>query len=212
MDDDDILGEFNIDDFLRSAEPADDGNAMMTERNGKRVLFAIDASNSMAGYKLGAVNDSVSNAIAKLRSLARGRGVSLVVAVIGFSERAFKWTSSYVPVDNFEYSYVEEADGLSDMNSLFRELIAIAGEGMERGMRQTVVLYTDGLPTEDCQESFDLWKRTDAYSNTLKVVMAFGADIEDPQSYGFFRMFADGGKIIDMQNQEELIEILAADS
>lgn len=208
---DDILGEFNFDDFLQSAEPADTRNTVVSERDEKRILFAIDASNSMAGYKLGAVNDSVSNAIAKLRSLARGREAAVSVAVIGFSARAFKWTSSYVPVDGFEYSYVEGADGLSDVNSLFRELISIAGEDLEEGTRQIVVLYTDGLPTEDYRESFELWKHTDSYSKTLRVVMAFGTDIDDPQSYDFFRTFADGGMIIDMKNQGELIGALLAD-
>ena len=58
-----LIGDYNMDDFL-SLEEAD-ATQINSRSKAIKVIIIIDASNSMKGYKLGAVNDAVNNLIEK---------------------------------------------------------------------------------------------------------------------------------------------------
>ncbi len=202
------LGEFDLDCFIN--ESLDNENAI-TNTGGtvtRQVVFVIDASNSMQGYKIGAVNDCVNNIISKLRSLDRSKANPISISVIGFSSRLFKWTESFVPASDFKYSYVEMVDGITDLNAAFQELTSLTSNSMKKEARKYVVLFTDGLPTEDYSKRYEQWQRTELFPEITRVIVAFDNDLCDPQCMSFFKDFVSNGLIIPITEQEQLLATL----
>lgn len=202
------LGEFDIRDFMDEKAGSRAEPTVSTETAERQIVFAIDASNSMQGYKIGAVNDIVNNAISKLKSYARIKPHSINISVIGYSSRLFRWTQAFVPIEDFKYSYVETADGLTDINALFQELHELTEKHMHPESKKFVVLFSDGLPTSDYHETRNRWTNTHIYEDIHKIVVAFDEDFNDPQSAEFFRQFTDSGSVIPVKNQEELLASL----
>lgn len=202
------LEEFDIDSFMNMTEVAHSTKSEPKDSRVIQIVLAIDASNSMQGYKIGSANDCVNNIISKLKSFNRSQGYSISISVIGFSSRLFRWTSGFVPIDDFKFSYVETVDGLTDVNVLFRELIDLSQSNMNSASKIFVVLFSDGLFTENFDENLNQWKRTNQYKEITKLVVSFDEDITDPQSKEFFDKFVDGGRIISIKEQEKLLEAI----
>lgn len=202
------LGEFDVDSFLTEAELNDNVPQEMDSCSRSQIIFAIDASNSMKGYKIGAINDCVNNVLSKLKSVARRKGNTIGISVIGFSSRLFRWTNGFVPADDFKYSYVEMVDGLTDVNALLAELINLTETSMAPEAKRFVVLFSDGLSTEEYSENIEQWSNTKQYKDIKKIVVAFEDDLRDPQSMEFFRAFADQGPVITIKEQEILLSTL----
>ncbi len=202
------LGDFDLDSFLSDVEQQNATLSKSLDDINCQIVFAIDASNSMQGYKIGAVNDCVNNVISKIRSFARGKDGSISISVIGFSSRLFRWTSGFAPAGDFKYSYVEMADGLTDFSALFDELTALADKEMIAESKKYVVLFSDGLSTEDYESNIKKWESTKLYKQIKKIAVTFDEDIEDPQSAAFFQRFVDTGVIIPIVDQEQLLSNL----
>ncbi|MCM1060065.1 MAG: VWA domain-containing protein [Eubacterium sp.] len=202
------LGVFDFDSFMdeeTNSEPEQTASIEVVER---QIVFAIDASNSMQGHKIGAVNDIVNNVISKLESYGRTQPHSISISVVGYSSRLFRWTNAFVPTEDFKYSYVEMVDGLTDINALFQELFELAEQHMHLSAKKFVVLFSDGLPTSDYHEAQYKWATTDQYKDIYKIAVAFDDDLTDPQSAEFFRQFTDPGTVISVKEQEKLLSIL----
>lgn len=199
------LGEFNLENFITRE---DSTNKEFLRRDSRQIVFIVDASNSMRGHKIGAVNESVNNAIAKLKTYSKSRDDIIEIAVIGFSSRLFRWTNGFVPVSGFNYSYVEMVDGKTDINAIFKELTSISNNNMNFESGKIVVLYTDGLPTVDYSEAIMEWKASKHYQDTFKIAVSFAGDISDPQSYSFLKEFVDSGEIINIMQKEKLLSFI----
>lgn len=202
------LGEFDLDSFLNDDATEEIAPIENSSSCNRQIILAVDASNSMQGYKVGAVNDTVNNIISKLNSIGRSQNGALSVAVIGFSSRLFRWTDGFVPVHDFKFSYVESTDGLTDINSLFEELTRLAEEGMDAEAKKIVVLFSDGLPTEDYSVSISKWKQTRFYNDVEKISVSFDDDLLDPQSREFLEEFADHGQVLSIKDKEELLSAI----
>lgn len=201
------LGEFDLDSFM--SESADGESVVTNTKDGvsRQIVFVIDASNSMQGHKIGAVNDCVNNIISKLRSLDRNQENSINISVIGFSTRLFKWADSFVRAAEFKYSYVEMVDGLTDINAVFHEF-TILSHNMEKEAKRYVVLFSDGLFIEDYSESMAEWSQVDLFSDTEKIAVVFDDDLQDSQSLSFYKEFVGPGLIIPIKDQEQLLSVL----
>ena len=143
------LGEFDLDSFMNESVDSESVAANSGERASRQIVFIIDASNSMQGHKIGAVNDCVNNIVSKLRSLDHNQENHISISVIGFSSRLFRWTDSFVRASKFKYSYVEMTDGLTDINAALQELTVLTNSSMEKKAKKYVVLFSDGLLTDD---------------------------------------------------------------
>ncbi|MCM1104459.1 MAG: VWA domain-containing protein [Clostridium sp.] len=202
------LGKFDIRDFMNEEATFETEAAVSDETVERQIVFAIDASNSMQGHKIGAVNDIVNNVISKLKSYARTQPHSINISVIGYSSRLFRWTQAFVPIEDFKYSYVEMADGLTDINALFQELFDLTENHMHPESRKFVILFSDGLPTSDYHEMHSKWTNTNMYKDIHKIAVAFDEDLNDPQSSEFFCRFTDSGTVIPVKDQENLLASL----
>ena len=201
------LGEFDLDSFMKESEDSESATVYAGEGTSRQIIFVIDASNSMQGHKIGSVNDCVNNILSKFRSLDRNQGNSISISVIGFSSRLFKWTESFVRASDFKYTYVEMVDGVTDINAALQELIVLTNH-MEKDTKKYVVLFSDGLTTEDYIENLAHWKQTELYSDIVKNADAFEDDLHDSQSVSFFEDFVGSGMVISITDQEQLLTAL----
>ncbi len=202
------LGDFDLESFMDEAKNADSSIEDIRNDSMRQIVFVIDASNSMQGHKIGAVNDCVNNIISKLKTLDRSQENSVNVSVMGFSTRLFRWTNGFVRASEFKYSYVEMVDGLTDMNAVFQELTDLTNKDMNKEAKKYTVLFSDGLLTEDYSASLEKWKSEQQYPDIMKIAVAFDEDLQDPQSKDFYQEFVDTGIILPMTKQEELLSIL----
>lgn len=201
------LGEFDLDSFMNESVASESVITGTGEGASRQIVFIIDASNSMQGHKIGAVNDCVNNIISKLRSLDRSQENTIMISVIGFSTRLLKWTDSFVRASEFKYSYVEMVDGLTDINAAFNELTMLSNN-MEKESRKYVVLFSDGLFAEDYSESMAQWSRVELFSEIGRIAVAFDDDLHDTQSIAFFKEFVGAGLIVPISDQEQLLSAL----
>lgn len=201
------LGEFDFDSFLKESKDSENATLYAAEGVSRQIIFVIDASNSMQGHKIGSVNDCVNNILSKLKSLDRNQENPISISVIGFSSRLFKWTESFVRASDFKYSYVEMVDGVTDINAALQELIPLTNS-MEKDAKKYVVLFSDGLTTEDCAENLAHWKQAELYPDVVKIAVAFEDDLCDSQSISFFNDFVESGMVIPITDQERLLTVL----
>lgn len=201
------LGEFDLDSFMNESAKSESAVTSTEKVTSRQLVFVIDASNSMQGHKIGAVNDCVNNIISKLRSLDRSQENTIGISVIGFSTRLFRWTDSFVRASEFKYSYVEMVDGVTDINVALRELIVLTNH-MENDAKKYVVLFSDGLTSEDYTENLAHWKQAEPYSDIVKIAVAFDDDLRDSQSVSFFKDFVGSGMIVPIKDQEQLLTAL----
>ena len=202
------LGDFDLDSFMDEAKDADSSIENKKNDSVRQIVFVIDASNSMQGHKIGAVNDCVNNIISKLKTMDRSQENSVNVSVMGFSTRLFRWTNGFVRASEFKYSYVEMVDGLTDVNAALQELTDLTSNDMKKEAKKFTVLFSDGLFAEDYSSSLAKWKSTQQYPDIIKIAVAFEEDLQDPQSKGFYQEFVDTGIILPMAKQEDLLSIL----
>lgn len=200
------LGEFDLEQFMNQADSSEHLPASAEWNSTVQIIFAIDASNSMQGFKIGAVNDSVNNVLSKLKSVNKSTaGNRIEVAVIGFASRLFRWTKGFVPVNEFKFSYVEMVDGLTDMKAMLNELIELTNHSIDDTAKKYVILYSDGLSTVDYCEDLRKWAETEQYKSIKKILVAFEDDLEDQQSFEFFKSFIDNGEIIPITDMGKLL-------
>ena len=213
------LGEFDLDSFMNESSECESAATSTGEGSSRQIVFVIDASNSMQGHKIGAVNDCVNNIISKLRSLDRSQENAIRISVIGFSTRLFRWTDSFVRASEFKYSYVEMVDGLTDINAAFNELTMLSNN-MEKAAKKYVVLFSDGLFTEgkvsqaaqflgyNYSESMARWSQAELFPEIERIAVVFDDDLHDTQSLGFFKELVGAGLIVPISDQEQLLSAL----
>lgn len=202
------LGNFDIDSFLSQTEVSTKSNQIIDAQVQRQIVLAIDASNSMMGAKIGAVNEAVNNLISKLKSYDRSPTSAISICVVGYSSRLFRWTNGFVPIRDFKFSYVEMVDGISDINSLLRELSVLSEEHMIDEANKFVILFSDGLPTVDYKLEMDNWKKTKNYTNTKRIAISFDDDLTDAQSRSFFHDFTESDAILSIKEPAQLLNIL----
>lgn len=188
-----LIGDFNMDDFL-SLEEAD-----ITQINAGskaiKVIIIIDASNSMKGYKLGAVNDAVNNLIEKLSRMSKSYANSIDVMGIVFSNRVSKWSSEFMPVAEFTYNFIETTGGKSDVTKVLQELARICQNQLIGGEQNVILFFTDGLPTVEYEAELACLNENDIFETAKKYCISFEEDIQDALSMEFFNAFSNNEPI-----------------
>ena len=99
------------------------------------------------------------------------------------------------------------SDLVTDINAALQELIVLTNH-MEKDTKKYVVLFSDGLTTEDYIENLAHWKQTELYSDIVKIAVAFDDDLRDSQSVSFFKDFVGIGMVIPITDQEKLLTAL----
>ncbi len=162
------------------SDPARDRDETSPPLRSLHVFFCVDCSGSMAGDRIGAVNDALRSTIPKLLAPAPSQpGLEIFVRVLAFADRA-EWRVASEGGQlvaggetNFGLALRELGEGLSSLRT--SRLLVSAG----------VILISDGLPTDDGESGLVAFARRPAARDALRIAIAIGADADIGQLQSF---------------------------
>jgi uncharacterized protein YegL len=145
------------------------------------LFFMVDTSGSMAGSKIGVLNEAMNNVIPEIQKIsADSADAKIQIAAIKFSCGA-EWIYP-VPIDveNFKWKYLD-ADGLTDFGAackaLNEKLSRKEGGFMSSTARYrapAIFLLSDGEPTDEFHTSIEQLKNNNWFKYAIKVAIAIG--------------------------------------
>jgi uncharacterized protein YegL len=143
------------------------------------LFFVVDVSGSMAGAKIGTVNNAVREVLPELREIG-GSDVDLRIACLKFSSGCAWLHASPVPAENFQWNNLE-ADGVTDMGAAFKELASkMARDGFlsapSGSVAPAIFLMSDGEPTDDYKSGLAALQQNKWFKYAIKVAVAIGND------------------------------------
>lgn len=146
------------------------------------MFFLIDTSSSMAGSKIGAVNDAMENVMPIISEISdENSDAEIKIAVLDFSSEV-KWLYDEPKiVSNFQWRNVN-ADGLTSFGDACLKLESKLHR--ESGFMQsasgsyapTIILMTDGEPTDNYQVGLEKLKKNNWFKSAIKFAIAIGDD------------------------------------
>lgn len=146
------------------------------------LIILVDISGSMDGAKIGAVNDCMSNLIISLQELAFN-GSDLFLSILSFA-RNTEWMHDK-PLSILDFDWKElQANG---MTSLGAACLALA-DWLNKYKDQkdnTVILLTDGCPTDDYDEGITNLEHCPQFINAKRYGIAIGTDADIPSIQRF---------------------------
>jgi uncharacterized protein YegL len=146
------------------------------------LFFMIDASGSMDGSKIGAVNTAIEEVIPALREVSdENADAQIKLAVLEFSNGA-RWITGDGPVEveQFHWNYMD-AGGLTDFGAACKALNEkLSTKGFMReatgSFAPAIFLMSDGEPTDDWEDGLNALKQNNWFKAGVKVALAIGDD------------------------------------
>ena len=86
--------------------------------------------------------------------------------------------------------------------------LTMLSNNMEKAAKKYVVLFSDGLFTEDYSESMARWSQAELFPEIERIAVVFDDDLHDTQSLGFFKELVGAGLIVPISDQEQLLSAL----
>jgi uncharacterized protein YegL len=146
------------------------------------LFFVIDASGSMDGSKIGAVNTAIEEVIPALKDLSdENADAQIKIAVLEFSS-GVRWITAngLVEIDKFHWSYID-AGGVTDFGAACKALnekLSTKAFMQEAtgSFAPAIFLMSDGEPTDDWQGGLNILKQNNWFKAGVKVAVAIGGD------------------------------------
>ena len=151
--------------------------------------------------------DSFMNESSESESAATSTGEGSSRQIVFVIDASNSMQGHKIGASEFKYSYVEMVDGLTDINAAFNELTMLSNN-MEKAAKKYVVLFSDGLFTEDYSESMARWSQAELFPEIERIAVVFDDDLHDTQSLGFFKELVGAGLIVPISDQEQLLSAL----
>lgn len=172
------------------------------------IIFVLDASGSMAGDKIRAVN----TAMAAVKDIFSSMNCteSVQIGVISFSSK-FKWITNEM-VDISTYEHVDmNAGGLTDLGSAIEELGKRMTPqdllcDMDGGISKPIVIFmSDGIPTDDWERKLEEAEKNPWFSKSVRMSIVVGDDADESV---MDRLTDHSARCVCIQTPEEIIGVL----
>ena len=151
------------------------------------LLFVIDNSGSMAGEKLGAVNNAIRDVMSIMPEIQEDTAdAQIKISALRFSDDA-QWVYSE-PKDVSEFKWKDlSPQGGTNLSAAYDELskwLAKKSNGGQMpdigGVAPIIILMTDGLPTSyDWERRLESLKKKGWFKVALKYALAIGIDTDE---------------------------------
>ena len=145
------------------------------------VIVAVDRSGSMgADGKIEALNSALKNFIASLQGESNSKA-EIQVALYSFGRDTATCDIPLNPAYNISDVPVYEAYGCTPMGMAFKEmkeLIENRDQIPSRAYKPTIVIITDGIPTDDYRIPMDALIKDGRSSKAFRMAMAIGEDAD----------------------------------
>lgn len=143
--------------------------------------FIIDVSKSMAGRKIGAVNDAVNNIVYRLKRFVGSRDLTFKIVSMTYADKPFWSNSIPVEVNVFVFSDLLTIGTESNLGVALTELnekLLRQGEvDNEKGTSTTIVLFSDGLSTDDIGAPLEVLKNNVMFNNANRIAVTFDDEL-----------------------------------
>ena len=141
-----------------------------------KLFILLDISGSMEGAKIGALNDSMSNIIMTLQESSVGEG-SLELSILTIGKTA-KWMYDR-PKKIGDFAWIEQqANGMTPLGSACKELDVILNDCSSSNEKVTIILLSDGCPTDDYENGIEVLNNNIVFVNSHRYVIALGEDAD----------------------------------
>ena len=144
-------------------------------------IFILDVSGSMAGDKIQALNEAISEAIPHMQSVGmQNPFADLLVRVVKFSSGAQWVVPTPTPVESFAWTPVG-ASGVTDLGAALKIVGAeLSVEKMgERALPPVLVLVSDGQPTDSWETPLADLMALPWGKRAVRVSIGIGQDIDE---------------------------------
>jgi uncharacterized protein YegL len=145
------------------------------------VFVLADVSGSMsADGKIDALNLAMRDLIASLAEEQDARGI-VQVGIITFGQESARLHVPLAPAGSVRWTDVIP-QGRTPMGAAFtllREMLEDEAVVPRRAFQPSLVLVSDGIPTDDWQGPLDALNRSDRSSRAMRMAMAIGADADE---------------------------------
>ncbi|MCQ2279919.1 MAG: VWA domain-containing protein [Bacteroidales bacterium] len=147
------------------------------------LFFVIDTSGSMAGSKIGAVNDAVVNVLPMLEEIsAENPDAEIKVAALEFSTTCNWLYNEPKLASEFVWQDVQ-ATALTSLGAACKELsskLSRSGfmQSASGSFAPAIILLSDGAPTDDFDSGLAMLKNNNWFKAAIKVAVAIGEDAD----------------------------------
>ncbi len=147
------------------------------------LFFLVDTSGSMAGSKIGAVNDAVTNVMPMLNEISESNpDAEIRAAALEFSTGVRWLYSEPKPASEFIWQDVS-AGGLTSLGEACLELNSkLSRSGFMKSasgsFAPAVILLSDGGPTDDYKNGISHLKNNNWFKAAIKIAIAIGEDAD----------------------------------
>ncbi len=147
------------------------------------LFFLIDTSGSMAGNKIGAVNDAITNVLPMIKSISdENPDAEIKVAALEFSNGTNWLYDEPKSASDFIWQDVQ-ACGLTSLGAACLELNSkLSRSGFMKAASGSyapvVILLSDGAPTDDYQSGLGKLKNNNWFKAAIKISIAIGEDAD----------------------------------
>ena len=142
-------------------------------------LWVVDASSSMAGVKINALNAAIRDTLPEVLAAAKENPeMQVEMGAIAFSSGA-KWlTNGFTPIEQFMWPGVT-AGGAGDMGEAFKLVTEFLRDKMpRRALPPVLVLLSDGQPTDEYQPALQELLDVPWGKRAVRLAIAVGKDAE----------------------------------
>ncbi len=162
----------------------------------------VDISGSMAGYKIGAVNDTMENLIYALRDYSVSTE-SVTLSVMLFSRNVSWMYDMDTAIEDFEWVEPE----CTGMTSLGQACLLLSEKLKSHDKLYDILVLSDGCPTDDYDEGMEVLESLISFQNSRRFAVAIGEDADIPS---LIRFTADKQRVYKVSDLNDLINVMTS--
>jgi uncharacterized protein YegL len=151
------------------------------------IVFVIDSSGSMAGERIGAVNNSIRDIMSIMPEIQEDTSDALIkISALTFSDDASWIYDEPKTIEDFKWKDIK-VDGCTNLSDAYSSLSKFFRKKMNGGqmpdiggVAPIVILMTDGMPTSyDWEEKLADLKKKGWFKVALKYALSIGVDTDE---------------------------------
>ena len=160
-----------------------------------RLFFVIDTSGSMAGAKIGALNDAMINILSELQY----EGVPMEVSVLLYSKTVRWMYERPIDISEFEWKNVE-ANGMTAMGKACIALAKRFTEDEASNDVSIIIIISDGYPTDDFDEGINALNETPSFLSSNRFAIA----VDDADEVALQRFTGNSDRVFKLKDINNL--------